>query len=646
MLYYNKRYKTLFIKIENKMIAKTPTRIPKMELRYRKRSSAVYETSLKRGVSPLLSAIISGRITDVSEASHNAVFSPSLANMKFWNLKDIDIASKRIMEARLNDEIIGLVTDFDVDGITSAVVMKLALVKYMGFKEENVKIHVNNRVLYGYGVTKKAIDAVIERSKDRLPTLLITADQGSNNSNDIKYYKEVMESKGATNASVIVSDHHHIDSGETCEEAVAFINPQRPDCDFEDPTICGCVVALLLMSSVRTTMIENGVLPEDSPKLTPLLTFAALATVADCVSLAGNYNRFIVRKGLKDMNEGLIPAWEIWKENRKGSQPIDAAELAFKFAPTINADSRTGGDGSDSVNFLMSETLEEARYYYEKLVNRNERRKEIDLNMQTLALEEASRQYYKLKKKSIVLYLENGNHGIHGIVASRVKEKFSCPTIIFSPANKEDKNSGERLLSGSGRCIDDLNLVAMVKDDVAKVVPLNGGGHPAAMGVKIKLKDLVDFQDQFESAVCKVVAENDFDDSMFRPHVFVDHLFQGKELNKIGLNLLDEIKTLEPYGQKFPEPIFAINATIVSTKPFGKGANENAHLNFILLDSNGNEIKATCFFYKKEPWVDVVSVGSQCTFAVSLSFDSYQKNGVGFIIRTAEVGVNAIIGKV
>jgi len=625
------------------MIAK----IPHMELHFRKRKPNVYESIINRGESPLTAAILSGRIQDTSDAAYTAIIRPSLSNMAFWKLKDVDLASERIMEAKLNNEVVALVTDFDVDGINSAVVMKKAMVDYMGFKDENVVICVNNRVLLGYGFNDKALYAVFERCGDRLPTLIITADQGSNDSSTIRLYKEIMKGHGVDNAAVIVTDHHHIDKGEGCgDEAYAFVNPQQSDCDFDDPTICGCVVALLVMSSARALMIKNGVIASDTPKLTPLLTFACLATVADCVSLRSTYNRCIVRKGLQDMNAGSIPAWVAWKEFRKNKlEEITATELAFIFAPAINADSRTGGDGSDSVNFLMSKTNEEAIYYYERLKERNSTRKKIDLRMQESALLDASNQYYEKDKKSIVVYLKDGNHGIHGIVASRVKEKFSCPTIIFSPVDKNEDDHDDRIITGSGRCIDELNLISMVKDEVAKKVTLTGGGHPAAMGLKIKLKDLDLFKDEFERVVCQIADENNYDKGVFTPTVLIDHLFQSDELKNINLSTLEEINRLGPYGLKFPEPIFGINATIVGTKSFGKGENQDAHQNILIEDSLGNEFKATCFFYKKEPWVEKVEVGGRYTFAVSLNYDAFNQC-VGLIIRSVGIGINAVSGKV
>lgn len=625
-------------------IGNTEIEVPQSELRMRKRNEHVYKSMRERGESEITSIIASNRIGDVSQKAYQDLVHPSLRDMAYWKLKDIDIAAKRIQQAKVNDEYIGLVTDFDVDGISSAVVMFLALTKYMGFDPKKVSFHVNNRMKYGYGFTPKALDAVIARDPENIPTLLITADQGSNDSATVKIYKDMMINKGIEHASVIVTDHHHIDEGELCDEAIAFVNPQRPDDEFDDPTICGCVVALLVMSATRDFMRKNGDLPDDTPKLTPLLTYASLATVADCVSLKSGYNRCIVRRGLKDINDEVIPAWKVLK--RKINKPFElvtATDLGFTLGPAINADSRTGGDGSDAINFLLAENEDEASYYYERLRSRNTRRKEIDLSMQESAIQEASAQYFGKKRKALVVYLPEGSHGIHGIVASRVKERFHCPTIIFSPVDKKEKDSPEKMITGSGRCIDNLSIIHMVKDRVGEKVNLVGGGHPAAMGLKIKLGDLELFQEEFDKVVKEEAQDAFMDDSDFTPHVMVDHILQEDELALLkDTSILNQVNRLEPYGQRFEAPVFAINGMLSDTRTFGKGVNKDAHLNLFFRDSTGITRQAVVFFFNRQPWIEELAVGENYTFAVTLQYDSFKK-GVGLIVESVSSGVNAVV---
>ena len=626
------------------VINSTAIEVPHQELRFRKRSEAAYRMMKEHGESTITSIIASNRISEISQQAYQDLVKPSLKNMPFWKLKDIDVAAKRISEAYINNEVIGLVTDFDVDGISSAVVMKKALVSYMGFKGENVQIHVNNRMLYGYGFNEKALRAVFDRAGDRCPTLLITADQGSNDTKTIRQFKEIMAARGFQNAAVIVSDHHHVKEGERCQDAHAFINPQRPDDEFDDPTICGCVVALLLMSAVREYMIKAQILPETTPKLTKLLTFASLATVADCVSLKSGYNRCIIRRGLKEINDGEIPAWRVLKAKlKKAGEQVNVEDMAFRLGPAINADSRTGGDGMDAVSFLLAENDEDAEFYYERLNGRNTRRKEIDMSMQESALAEASHQYYKLGRRGLVIYLPKGSHGIQGIVASRVKERFHCPVIIFSPVDVKEKDHPEKLLTGSGRCIDPFSIVGMVQDHVEKEVPIpTSGGHPAAMGMKIRYGDLSKFQESFDRVVKAQSVELNFPLQEFTPRVEIDHLFQENELSLLDdVGILSHINRLEPYGQRFEAPVFAINGKLTRTKAFGTGVNEGAHLNVFFRDSSGRERKGVVFHYNRQPWIDLLAVGDTYTFAVTLSYDAFANN-VGLMVVAVSSGMNAV----
>lgn len=625
-------------------INSTEIEVPTPSIIMRERNDAVYSMMKENGETNLVSIIASNRVKDSSEKMYQDLLNPSLAQMPFWKLKDIDIAAKRIMEAKVNNEIIALVTDFDVDGICSAVVMKLALIEYMGFSEDQIQVNVNNRMLFGYGFNEKALDALFERAGDNLPTLVITADQGSNDKKTIRLYKEIMLARGYENASAIVTDHHHVKKDENCEDALAFINPQRPDDEFDDNTICGCVVALLTMSAAREYMIKHEVLPKDTPRLTPLLTYASLATVADCVSLQSGYNRCIIRRGLRDINQGLIPAWKVLKaKTKKPGELVTFYDMGFKLGPAINADSRTGGDGLDAISFLTAKTDADAEFYYERLNRRNERRKEIDIAMQEAAIKEASEQYYA-GKRGLSLYLPSGIHGIHGIVASRVKERFGCPIIIFSPVDVKEKDHPDKIITGSGRSVELLSIIKVVQDRVEeKIEALGSGGHPMAMGMKIRLKDLPIFQEEFDRYMKEEAKEFSLDDDYFYPRVQVDHVFQEKELPMLNsTKILDQIKRLEPYGQRFEAPVFALNGTLEDSAAFGKGTNFNSHLKLFIRDSSGAVREAVVFFYEREPWVDDLAIGEKFTFAVTLQENSYVETGLGMIVKAICPGVNAL----
>lgn len=614
--------------------------LPTPDLEMRPRHTAVYQAMVSKGQSSLVSIIAANRLKEATTEGINALLSPSLNDLDIWQLKDIDKAAARISLAKSRGERVGLVTDFDVDGICSACVMKLAFVDFFKFDESDVEIFVNNRMLFGYGFNETALERIKEKSGSQIPTLLITADQGSNDSAQVLSYKQYMSSIGIDHADVIVTDHHHINKGEQCLGAYAFVNPQRLDDDFSDKTICGCVVALLVMSAAREVMIKNGQIPADTPKLSStLLTYASLATVADCVSMQSKFNRYIVKKGIQDINNEIIPAWSVLKRRIKTpSSLIDASDLGFTLGPAINADSRTGGDGSDAINFLLAKTVEDAERHFENLSSRNTRRKEVDLSMQEDALKDASYQYFDQGRRGLVVYLPQGSHGIHGIVASRVKERFHCPTLIFSPVNTSEKDHPDKIITASGRCIELMNIRDMAFDSCGEFWS-SGGGHPAAMGIKIHLKNLPAFKDIFDERVKKDAVDIFGDTDALYPRVLIDHVLQTNELSWLkDLNTLEEINSIGPYGQRFESPIFAVNCVVMSLKPLGESGN---HIKVIFRDSAGQTHEGKIWHYKRLPWVNDMAVGESMTLAITLEYDSY-RNGVGIKVEGAAPGVNSV----
>ena len=286
------------------------------------------------------------------------------------------------------------------------------------------------------------------------------------------------------------------------------------------------------MVVTREALIEKrealGIEGEIKP-ITPLITYACMATIADCVSLKSEINRFIIRKGKHDINNGTLPALEVIRENIKAPGTlITTTDIAFSLAPRINADSRTGGDGTTSINFLLSKTVSEARENWAKLTKRNDNRKDEEKIMLNEALVQASSQYYDEGRRGLVLFLPKGNHGIHGIVASRIKERFNCPTIIFSPNNLEDPDSPSRLLSGSGRSVEGFAIDSVLLK-MQTTMDFKFGGHPMALGAKVKQKILKKFASLFDDLVKKQAESKGYTDTFFYPTVMIDHILQSEE---------------------------------------------------------------------------------------------------------------------
>jgi single-stranded-DNA-specific exonuclease len=378
---------------------------------------------------------------------------------------------------------------------------------------------------------------------------------------------------------------------------------------------------------------------ERAKPITPLITYACMATIADCVSLKSEINRFIIRKGKHDINHGTLPALQVIRENIKTPGAlITTMDIAFSLAPRINADSRTGGDGSTSINFLLSKSVAEARKYWEMLTKRNNNRKDEEKVMLNEALRQASEGYYEKGRRGLVIFLPEGNHGIHGIVASRIKERFNCPTIIFSPNNLKDTPSDSRLLSGSGRSVDGIPIDGILSE-MQKDIKFKFGGHTMALGAKLNQSDLEPFSLAFDKLVKEYAKNMGFDDNFFYPLVKIDHIFQADDLKWLrGLDVLSELNSLDPFGQRFEQPCFGLNVRVVSFSLIG--ANKT-HVRIKFQDTSGGVHEAMYFNYTTSPVYGTLKVGNSYTLAVDLQYNDFFKR-LGMIIQAIEEGYNAV----
>lgn len=413
--------------------------LPEPKVIRRKIDIKTKEEAMSLGATDLQSNIIASRKIP-KNTTISGILNPSLKHIPDYSLlSDIDKAADRISDAIINGETIGLLCDFDVDGISSTAVLSKSLTDFFNVHPTKIKYFISNRMVEGYGFSEKVLFRVLNTDKNNIPTLLITADQGSADGLRVTSYIKEMESKGIS-ASVIVTDHHEIPHSGGPSDAFAFVNPQKINDKFPDKTICGCTVALLVMVATRISLIEKKYLDENSPKLSQLLAYSTAATIADCVSMASETNRSIVKYGLNEINQEKIPAWKIMKQAiiKNENQPVLADTIAFGLGPRINACSRTGGDGLNGVRFYLSETDISAQRYLNLLDYNNEERKLIEKKLVEESIEKASIMVQE-GKKSLVIFLQNGHHGIHGIVASRIVEKFGRPTICLSPKHIEEE---------------------------------------------------------------------------------------------------------------------------------------------------------------------------------------------------------------
>lgn len=528
-----------------------------MQIKRRQPSEQTYTLALAAGLSPLLAHIIACRLADFA-GDIQRIVSPGLRYIEHPDLlKDSTRAAERIAAAIIGQERIGILTDYDVDGITSHALIYRALTEYFGFPSDAIHSLIGHRIQDGYGVSEGLIQRILANAIR--PELIITADCGSSDEARIARLQEA-------GIDVIVTDHHALPLEGPPQSAYAVVNPTRPDCRYPDTTIAGCMTAWLLMSQVRSKLIDQGYLPADAPKLARELDYVSLGTVADCVSIGTAINRAVVAVGLGYLNRFTRPCWRAIRTLlNRSQQPLTVEDLSFQLGPRINARSRLA-DPYAALRYLLADNDRDAMRYLTLLDADNQERKGIERDMVETAKLEADRQVEQ-GRAALVVYLDNGHAGVQGIVASRLVEAFGRPAIVLCNTLEPGQ------LTGSARSIAELHMrdtlqrVADARTDVF----VKFGGHKGAAGLTVYHARLTDFQEAFEQAVRVQLG-----DTKLGPVLWTDGNLAAEA---ISLATLAELEQLQPYGREFETPLFEGTFIVEAVRVVGA---EAVHLTLTL----------------------------------------------------------------
>ncbi|CAM3382253.1 single-stranded-DNA-specific exonuclease RecJ [Halomonas lysinitropha] len=536
----------------------------------RPRDEALYARAREEGLTELQARVLAGRLAGY-QGELAPLISPSLRHLAHpEKLADARRAAERIAQAVVDGEHIGILTDYDVDGITSHVVIRRTLVELFGVPEARLHSLIGHRIHDGYGISLPLVERTLALSPR--PSLVITADCGSSDEPRIARLRDA-------GIEVVVSDHHALPVEGPPASAYAVVNPTRDDCAYPDPTIAGCMVAWLVMSLGRQVLIEWGVLPEATPKLSPWLSYVALGTVADCVSLGGSAaNRAVVTHGLALINRMEAACWRAMAARLGAdSVPFDAETLAFQMGPRINARSRLD-DPYAALHFMLAGNDATATRHLETLDQDNQSRKAIEAEMaeeaKALALPALTAE-----EPAIVVFLEDGHPGVQGIVASRLVQAFGRPALVLTPA------AAPGMLTGSGRSIEALHLRDALQRtfELAPEALPRFGGHRGAAGVGVPRERLATFRTAFLQAVGEQLG-----DTELCPRIFTDGELAPHQL---GLATLDELERLRPYGREFDAPLFQGEFLVEALRPVGA---DGSHL-MLELSSGTASLKAIWF---------------------------------------------------
>ncbi len=459
-------------------------------------------------------------------------------------------AVNRIKMAIEKRETILIYGDYDVDGVTASTVMEQALI-LAGVLPEKITIMLPDRFADGYGMSPK----LIQKAKEISAMLVITVDCGSRN-------HEIIDELNVAHIDTIVTDHHETTSD--LPNAIAVINPHRKDY----PTVtlqnlAGVGVAFKLAEA----MVRAGLIPSGQEKW--LLDLVLLGTICDSMTLMGE-NRRLGYYGLKVLEKTRRPGLaELVR--RAGVKQFNAESIGFQIGPRLNAAGRLA-TANLSLDLLRAKSPMQAATLAEKLETLNKKRK----TEQLAATSEIEKR--GVGDEPVIIETGKWHEGILGIVAGRLVEQYHRPAFVLA----ETENG---IYKGSGRSFGDFNLaeaLSFSKDSI-----ISGGGHALAAGVRVEGKNLNSFRKKINEYYKSLHLENQ--ESFFKSHEDLDI----EDFSEINLELLDELKQLEPYGAGNEEPIFRLkNVQFADVVRMGT---DRSHLRIDLVDANQKHLKLIAF---------------------------------------------------
>jgi len=499
-------------------------------------------------------------------------------------LKGAQAAAEMLADAIEFHASVVIVGDFDADGATSCA-LAVSLLKQMGLEE--VTYLVPNRFEFGYGLTPEIVGIAAQYQ----PDVLVTVDNG------IASIDGVMAAQ-MLGMSVIITDHHL--PGDTLPEADIIVNPNQPGCAFPSKALAGVGVMFYVLTALRAELRQRGWFKSmgiDIPNLADALDLVALGTVADVVPLDKN-NRTLVAAGLARMRSGRArPGIEaLFEVAGRDISQVSSTDLGFVAGPRLNAAGRLD-DMSVGIECLLAESSASARTLATQLNDFNKERKEIERTMQTdaMALLEKGDLSVGNEDFALSLFREDWHQGVVGILASRVRERFHRPTIVFA-------QSGDGELKGSGRSIPGVHLRDAL-DRVATSTPgliTKFGGHAMAAGLSLSQDDLPRFREAFNRVVAQAL-KGSLPDQV----TVTDGQLPQSDLT---LALAEALESGGPWGQAFEAPSFEGVFTISDMRVVGE-----KHLKFRLITEAGL-IDAIAFNAEVETWTRDTPKALRCVY--------------------------------
>ena len=451
-------------------------------------------------------------------------------------LDGMDAASQRIFKALKQTEKILIFGDYDADGVTAAAL----LCTFLKSAGADVTVHLPHRIEEGYGLQAMHINQLALPKKINL---IITVDCGSSS-------HEAVSAAKRFGIDVIITDHHNFD---TLPSALAVINPKKSNQPEGLSSLAGVGTAFYLVIGLRMVLRENGWWDRyEEPNLIELCDFVAIGTIADMVPLTGA-NRILTKAGLKQINSSARPGIEaLCRACNVQAEMLSSEDIAFRLAPRINAAGRVSHPLT-AFELLNARTEKQAQKLADTLCQLNHRRQDIERQIFDAITQRVDSRDDLLQRKTLLLADERWHPGVLGIVAAKLTARYHRPVVLLAVQDGMGK--------GSGRSIADLDLFEALGQ--CEHLLDKFGGHRLAAGLSVCVENIRKLQQAFEETVTRLT-----ESYSNGPCLEIDSEI---EFHQISPELLDELKSLEPYGSENPTPIFAAKEIhVVSAAMVGK----------------------------------------------------------------------------
>jgi single-stranded-DNA-specific exonuclease len=508
----------------------------------------VSEITAAHEISPIIAQVMVNRgIQTETQAAY--FLDPDRAPLPspFDDFADLQASVDILVTAIAQGQRIAICGDYDADGMTSTALLMRAL-KHLGAK---VEYAIPSRMSEGYGLNTRIVE---EFHADGV-AIILTVDNG------IAAHKPVARAR-ELGMTIIITDHHDVPP--EIPNANAILNPKLIPETSPYKAMAGVGVAYLLALSVAAVLGQTAALAD------PLLELFTLGTIADLAALTG-VNRCWVKRGLRLLARSKIQGVQalVQVAGLGGEKNLKPEAIGFRLGPRINAVGRIG-DPQTVIELLITDDEGIALERAMQCEAINKQRQQLCEQIATEAVQTYENGDFDAVRSRVLVIVEPGwHHGVIGIVASRLVERYGVPVFI---GTYEDE--AKTHVRGSARSIPEFNVFEALES--AKEYTIKHGGHKAAGGFSLNATDLEAFSDRLSQ-----FAHGCLEPQHLKPLVTVD---ARVNLDDVGMDLFQQIDRLHPCGMENPDPVFwTPNVKISNQKLIGKN-----HLRLNVTEDDGN----------------------------------------------------------